>query len=459
MGPLARGLGGVLAVNIEEARAPSPSVVAGTGLGLTALFVSGVLIAMATTTYDVWGGVLLAPILIGVTLPALRRQAAREGDQRLFWLLLLALLLKLAGSILRHYVAFEIYSGGADANHYHQMGLDISARFRSGDFNTGLPSLTGTQFIEFLTGIVYTIIGPTILGGFLVYSWLGFLGLFFFYRAFTLAVPEGRTRSYARLVFFLPSLLFWPSSIGKEAWITFTLGMAALGVAHALSGRTFKGLSMAAAALWLVAIVRPHIAALIALALAAGYLMRRPRAELGTLGPIAKVIGLVVVAVIALVFVGKANTFLKERGIDTQQGLTTALFQTSARTSQGGSQFVPSILESPTRIPNAVATVLFRPLISEAHNAQALAAGAEATFLFLLSLIRIRSILAALRSMRRQPYVAFAVANTGLMILALSSIANFGLLARERVQLIPLYLVLLAMPAPSTEDARRPAVA
>ena len=33
-------------------------------------------------------------------------------------------------------------------------------------------------------------------------------------------------RRYALLVLFLPSLLFWPSSIGKEAWMTLALGLA-----------------------------------------------------------------------------------------------------------------------------------------------------------------------------------------------------------------------------------------
>jgi hypothetical protein len=43
--------------------------------------------------------------------------------------------------------------------------------------------------------------------------------------------------------------------------------------------------------------------------------------------------------------------------------------------------------------------------------------------------------------------VAFALAYTGLFILAFSAIGNFGLLTRQRTQLLPFVLVLLAMPA------------
>jgi hypothetical protein len=95
----------------------------------------------------------------------------------------------------------------------------------------------------------------------------------------------------------------------------------------------------------------------------------------------------------------------------------------------------------------AAGTVLFRPLITEAHNGQALLSALESTFLILLTLAGIGGIIAAIRSIRRQPYVAMAVLYTGMFIVAFSSFPNFGLLARERAQLMPMYLVLLAIPA------------
>jgi hypothetical protein len=48
--------------------------------------------------------------------------------------------------------------------------------------------------------------------------------------------------------------------------------------------------------------------------------------------------------------------------------------------------------------------------------------------------------------MRRQPYVMFGAVYVGLSIIAFSAFANFGLLDRERVQILPLYLVLLSVP-------------
>ena len=48
-------------------------------------------------------------------------------------------------------------------------------------------------------------------------------------------MADGDARRYAALVFLLPSLLFWPSSIAKEAWILACLGLAAYGAAKMLT--------------------------------------------------------------------------------------------------------------------------------------------------------------------------------------------------------------------------------
>ena len=63
----------------------------------------------------------------------------------------------------------------------------------------------------------------------------------------------------------------------------------------------------------------------------------------------------------------------------------------------------------PRTFPLAAVTVLFRPFIFEAHNAQARLAALESTALIVLFLLRFRWVMAALRSLRRQPYVVFCL--------------------------------------------------
>jgi hypothetical protein len=421
--------------------------IGGFGLVILGAYVAGLTHLMGTSSYDSWGPLVLVPILLVVSLPMLRNEARRQNDQRLFAILVTALVLKLVGAIVRHYVAYEIYGGVADANDYHRHGLLLSEQFRAGNFDTGLSSLTGTNFMRFFTGLAYVFIGTSRLGGFFFFSWLAFLGMFLFYRAFVIAVPEGGSRRYAVLLLFLPSLLFWPSSIGKEAWMLFALGVAAFGAARIFTAKRIRGLLIAGLGLWLAALVRPHVAGMLALALVAAYLVPRSRRLSGRLSAPAKAAMLAVLLIGGVMLLMRTQSFLGAAEIFTPSGVVSELETISQRSDSGGSQFSPTIVRSLADLPLAAGTVLFRPLITEAHNGQALLSALESTFLILLTLAGIGGIIAAIRSIRRQPYVAMAVLYTGMFIVAFSSFPNFGLLARERAQLMPMYLVLLTIPA------------
>jgi hypothetical protein len=432
----------------KRSRTADPRVVLAVGLVVTALYVFGLILLMGVTTYNTWGALIVGPILVLVSLPILNRQAVREGNRRVFWILVAALVLKLLAALARHYVSTGVYGAGAlDADQYHEAGVRLSDDFRQGIIRTpGLDTLESTDFMKVATGVLYMLIGPTKLGGFVVFSWLGFWGLFMFYRAFSIAVPEGRLRSYGLLVFFLPSLLYWPSSIGKESWMMFSLGIMAYGAARLFSGTVLRGLLLAVLGTWMAGIVRPHVAGLVALGVAAAYVFQKPREKELRLAPVARVVGIVLLAVFAFLLVDRAEQFLKEQGIDTEQGVQAALGEVSTRTAQGGSSFAPSIVKSPARFPFAFVSVLFRPYLFEVDSAQALLAALESTFLIGLAIYRYRWLFTALGKIRRRPYVGFAAAYVFLFILAFSSIANFGILARERVQALPFFLVLLCIP-------------
>jgi hypothetical protein len=416
--------------------------------------VLGLLLLWSIRAHGIWVALFLVPILLVATAPALARQAARERDRGLLWLLLLALLLKLLGSLVRYWVAVRIYGGVVDAIEYHEYGTRLSEQFRTGVFDTGLGSLTSTNFIRFFTGLVYTVIGPSIYAGFLLYSWLAFWGMFFFYRAFTIAVPGGNRRSYARLLFFLPSLLYWPSSIGKDAWMVFTLGVAAFGFARVLSGRTWRGLALAGGALWLAALVRPHVAGMAVLAMVVAYIVARTREGRPSLA--VKILAVPALIVLTGLLLSQTTTFLKNQGLEPEDGVTSVLEKNAGRTNKGGSSFdTTSSGISPARLPLAVVTILYRPFPFEAHNAQAMMTALENTILLGLTIARGRSIWNAIRKFRRLPYVTFVTVYGCLFVVAFSSLSNFGIIARERVQLLPFFLVLLAVPAVGARRRRQ----
>jgi hypothetical protein len=419
----------------------SESAIMAAGLGLIALLVVGV---TSASSYSIWGGLIVGIVLFEVSIPILAREAAREGDRRLFWLLVLALLLKFGAAIVAHYVAYTVYQGASDVVRYHNQGAALGEQFRSGDFHVA--HLTGTDFPIFLNGVLYAIIGPTRYGGFLVHSWLSFWGLFLFYRAFKIAVPNGRNETYRHLLFFLPSLVFWSSLMGKEPWMVLSLGIATYGVARGFSGRAARGLLLIGLGIWFMALIRPHVAAMVGISAGVAYLIKRLPSHLREVRPVVKALGVVVFSFVAVVSVVGAQRFLHDSGIDTDQGLTHALEQASQGGAYGGSQFTPTIVSSPTDLPLAAVTVLYRPLpIDGGGETLQMIAAVEGMFLLFLSLARWRSILDAIRTIRERPYAAYVLVYTGLFIIAFSSVSNFGLLARQRVQLLPLFLVLLSL--------------
>jgi hypothetical protein len=423
----------------------STNVIMTAGIAVAVLWIALLVAAFDRTSYDIWGAIVIGPILFAVTLPLLSRQARRENDSRLFWLLFLALAAKLFfGTLVRYYITIEVYHG-ADARSYHLEGVRISELFLHGNFDPGLKSVFTTDFINLATGILYTIIRPTLMGGFFVYSWLAFIGTFYFYRAFVVAVPEGRRRSYAWLLFFLPSILYWPSSIGKDAWLMFGLGIAAFGAALVLTGTFRRAIFPLSFGLLAAAMVRPHTAAGLAIGLVVAFVIKRSSGRVRR-GPLAKLASFAFLIVATAGIIGFTQMFLAGKGLSSEKGLTGVLENASEATSKGGSSFTTYSATTPDGLVLGTITVLFRPFVVEASTLEMLGSAIEGAFLLGLTVWRWRWLVAALKSVRRMPYLVVMMAYAGVSIIALSAVGNFGILTRQRTLIFPAYLVLLCVP-------------
>lgn len=399
--------------------------------------------AMDRTTYDVWSSLLLVPLLLAISAPILLRTARRDGESGLAQLLMLALLLKLLSAVARYYTAFVMYGGVADSETYHLAGMQLAELLRLGYFEQPDGPFPGTAMISIVTGVVYAVFGSAKLTGFFVFSWLGFWGLFLFFRAFRIAVPGGDARRYSVLVLFLPSLLFWPSSIGKEAWMTFTLGLCAYGAARLLS-RHPGGVPALTLGLAGAALVRPHMAALVFAALFAAYIIR-PSSRASILSPLGKLAMILVLVATGLVLLKQTERFFGV-GETSSTSFSDVIDRTNTQTAQGGSSYDAARVRSPADLPAAVLTVLFRPFPHEADNAQALVASVEGLMLLCLVGASHRRLRTLPRQLRHNPFVVFATAYTLMFIIVFSSFANFGILTRQRVQVYPFVLLLLALP-------------
>jgi len=361
--------------------------------------------------------------------------------------LVAALALKIVGALGRYYVAYEVYGSGGDSAGYNLYAAYQALLWREGMIVWDIGAKSGTQFIELLTTALYVVIGPSTIAGFVIYASFAFWGVYLLYRAFRIALPPGDHKRYAAMVFFLPSLLYWPSSIGKEAWLMLWLGVAALGAAKFLT-HARGGLLLLAVGLVGLSLVRPHVAVLVVCALVAAQLFKPSGPE--PTGILGKILGLALLGGAMYLVSDQAATFfgIETLGADTvSQTITWA----GGQTAQGGSAFAPLPLTHPLGIPAAIITVLFRPFPWEADNPQLLIQSLEGVFLLGLVIASWSRLRRFPQYAREHPYLWFVASYTLVYIIAFAGFANFGILARQRVLMLPLFLVLLALPKVTSE--------
>jgi hypothetical protein len=399
-------------------------------------------LAILQTDTDLLGGLTIAPVLLACTVPIAFKLARADRDPMLVGIIMAGVVAKFLGSLARYYVAFLVY-GNSDSLQYHQAAQILAPDFRRGIFNPGLGPISGTVFIKVFTGIVYAAFGTSPVTGFFVFAWLGFLGLLLLARAFRIAVPQGDSRRYLILVLFLPSLVYWPSAIGKEAWMMLTIGLCAHGIACLLRGRSAGVITLGLGLVGTV-LVRPHIGLILFVGFVLAMLVRRAPARTYA-APLFRLLGLGVLIVVGLVLVSQTASFLNEPSL-TAEAVSNTLSRNQTQTNEDGSRFSPVVVSNPVDMVPAFVTILYRPFPFEATNPQSLLAAMEGVVLLALSAMAWKRIRAIPRMMRDTPYVTFCVGYVLAFVFAFSSFSNFGILARQRVQVLPFYLVFLALP-------------
>jgi hypothetical protein len=440
-------------ISLVSERSPAPggqaTIPPAVLLGAGVLAVVGFAWTMLTGGYDLFAAELLAAVLVLLTMPIATRAARAEQSAVVGWLVMAAMVARLGGAIVRYAVAYGFYGGVADASTYTTVATSDYHRFRGLHLwwpNTGVFH----GLVPWLDTIVYALAGPTELGSFFFFAWINFLGTYFFYRAFRIGYPEGDGRRYAWIVFFLPSLLYWPSSLGKESWMILAIGLACYGVARVLAHRV-GGYVCLLLGIGGMLLVRPHLALIFLPAAFLAVLFRR--SVPGRRRPLGRIIGVVVLIVASLAVVAKAQSYFGINSLDVQT-VTQTLNTTKVQTAEGASTFHPPNAQSPIGYPIAVITVLFRPFPFEAHGLTVVVASLEGLIMLGLTAFSWRRLARLPSSVWRNPYLLFCLTYTALFVLAFANFSNFGILARERVQMLPVYMALLCMPKGLVRPAR-----
>ncbi|MEO6122952.1 MAG: hypothetical protein ABIR32_04525 [Ilumatobacteraceae bacterium] len=438
-------------------------------VGLAVAYLAGLSLSMTYLSYDVWGAFIVLPPLTLVGVIGVRKMFSADL-QPLSKIMVGALVMKFVGAAAKYFVSFGAYGGSTDAQAYHVFASKAAGLVWSGkdDITSVLPSGTGTAFMQRFTSFVYTLSGTSKIGGYLLFGWLAFWGICLFVKGACIAIPGLEQKRYALWCAFGPSIVYWPSSIGKEAVMMLALGAATYGFARVLSRRGFLGPILAAVAgLGLAVGVRPHIAALWIGGLMPALLVSlfRGREEKGLrrgarAADRALLLIVIVVAGAALVVVGNSTLkFLdpsKEDAAKSDASNVTSIFaETSRRTSQAGSAFNPPSVASPLDWPYASLRTLLRPLPIEARGAGSLFSALEITLFIIVCLVGIRRVASLPRLVITNPFMAFAMTTLFFGGVAYASFANQGLLVRQKSLLLPLMFLIPCLPERRTRAERR----
>jgi hypothetical protein len=393
----------------------------------------------AAAAFEVVIIVVVFGILFGWVGKAMSTKADKTWLPRLVvW----AFLAKLVGAFARYYMVNILYNSG-DSFRYHDAGQIFANVWRGGAIPVSTAGGEGTAFTEVVTGFLYAIYTPTFLGGFVIFAILAFIGQLLFYSAFRPWAQEERLKPYANVVLLLPSLVFWPASIGKDALMVLFLGVAAYGASRMLRTYQFSALFLIAPGLYLASEIRPHVAALLGLSLVLALLFGKPPRKFEK-HPKRAVMILFSVVGAALALAAFASTFnVSVEGGGGTQDAGAFLEDVEEQTARGGSQIGGAAVTSPAQLPGAIITVLYRPLLYEGTSGQVILSALEGTALLVFTVWKLPVMWRNKGLLREKPYLLMCFFYTGGFIIAFSAILNLGILARQRVQMLPMFLAIL----------------
>lgn len=432
--------------------------------------------AWAPTTLYGFTTVVLATAVMGAVF---WRQTA-PGDAISGHTVLVALAFRYCMGLASLVVGLWVYQGMVDFPSYNEISMKVGEKLLTGDFSGfQVFDRISSWWFGYLLGVLYLAVGPGIVGQFFMSALIGFIGGYLYLRAFRLEFPEAAPsyRFLAFALFYLPTLAYWTSLLGKDSWMALFLGLGAYAASRLLKSFTLRHLGLFLVALAGTAMVRPAIAVvvLVALGFAATRVAVRDPGSAAFLRPMIATVILVAV-VGAFVQLGSLALVEKHAGGESLtivagqmalMGVVDSLYSQhvglasdpNAYGSSLGVQIAEPTMGAVARfLPFGIFTFLFRPFLFEAHNVMAVFAALDSTFLFGLVLWRRRNLVTAVRCALSRPFLTFCLLNFAALTVILSFDSNLGVIVRHRAIVLPFLLILLAVPR-GPADIREPETA
>jgi len=343
-----------------------------------------------------------------------------DRDRRRFDVYLPLLLLHVAMAVAYWLYHFE---AAMDAFTYYRDPYNFYQQFG--------PLSSGTHFITWVVQTLRSAVGGSFLDYFLLFQCFGMIGFALLIRSFIEVADSLQTEVpwLLYLLLFLPGLHFWSVAIGKDAPMFMAVALAVW--ASIRIGRRFVWMALAVAAMLLI---RPHVGAVVMLAVFVAFITARG------VSPITRLV------LIPPAIAGLVATLLmagEQLGIDFSDAETVTDFvqyQQGLNETMGSGASIASL-----PFPLKVFTLLFRPLFFDAAGAMAYAVSFEnVALLFLFGALAAywRDLF---RLMGRVYHVTFCAVFSVTLIIGLSLVNyNLGLGQRQKMMVMPAVLLIFA---------------
>lgn len=413
--------------------------------------------------------------LLWVAFTALLVRGREGSEQRYLWLSLIAH--QVCAVLL--VVITTYYYGGGDLTAYFWSGKFISAKLRA-DFFDLAPTLvnvilqrevalpfpgtmagTNTGSMQALAGFLCYFLQDSLYAVCMAIAGASFVAKVAVYDVFKQQLPEAPQATLRFGCLLVPSSVLWSAGLMKEA-------IAMLGVSAILWGgytlivrRRLSPLAVVAVGLGTLTtgLFKGYVLPVLGFAAGVWYLSRAVERRFGRSPVRARyLIGAVVLAAATLLATSVALPqfapgVLEEESRNAQQ--------IGARISGGSNYDLGGASASVgEKLPLAVATVFFRPMIFEANNPMIALNALEMawiTGLILIALFR-RPLSATLSQIVTTPALAFCLAFVLIMAVGVGlTTTNLGTLSRYRMPLMGFYVILLVSLAAKPKRSAVPA--
>jgi hypothetical protein len=349
------------------------------------------------------------------------------------------------------WIGFYVYHTVVDSFHYWTVGYERAAEFSALGWAAFPPPYSSTNLIPNVCGVIMLVTGNALPTLCVIFAFAALWGGYFFYRAFCLAFPQGNRGLYGLLVVLLPSILYWSSAPGKDALAQLFIGISAYGFAKVVKQVDLSAILTSIVGIAGIGVVRPHVGGLLATSMLVPFAFGKIKG--GWMSTSAKILLLPLLAAATVYMVSEAGSFVRMESLDFESAqhnvdLISKVNQLGGSSIEAGESLPRRVAEAPF--------LIFRPFPWEANNLMAALSSIEGIALFVLA-YRARWDLWNLARRWREAYVGFLLLfSLQFCVIFSAASGNLGSLARERVMLLPLVLMLFCARLPAREMVAEP---